>query len=156
MQLFLDCDGVVADFDTRALEVFGVPSRKAEEDLGTKRFWCDLQAYPNFYRDLPLMPDAMVLFKAVKHLRPGILTGVPPGGWAEPQKLAWRDYHFPGTKMICCRSKLKNHYCKPGDILVDDRLKYRHLWLETGGIFIHHTSAKDSIKQLRRMGVLTK
>lgn len=156
MQLFLDNDGVLADFDTRAMEVFGVPSRKAEEELGTKRFWCDLQSVPNFYRDLPLMPDALVLFKAVKHLRPIILTGCPPGGWAETQKQAWRDYNFPGVKMICCRSKLKSEYMRPGDVIVDDRLKYRHLWLEAGGIWVHHTSARDSIKRLRRMGVLNK
>lgn len=156
MQLYLDVDGVMADFDGPAERIFGLPSRKAEETLGTPRFWADLRSAPNFYRDLPLMPDALVLLNKVKHLRPIFLTGVPAGGWAEPQKIAWRDYHFPGVKMICCRSKEKRQHMKPGDTLVDDRLKYSHLWLEAGGIFVHHTSAEDSIKQLRRLGVLRK
>jgi len=38
---------------------------------------------------------------------------------------------------------------KPGDIIIDDYLKYRHLWVEAGGIFIHHISAVESLAALR-------
>ena len=34
---------------------------------------------------------------------------------------------------------------QPGDILIDDWPKYKHLWEEAGGIFILHTSAAQSI-----------
>jgi hypothetical protein len=37
---------------------------------------------------------------------------------------------------------------EPGDVLVDDREKHRDLWDNAGGVFIHHTSAEDSILQL--------
>ena len=37
-QLFIDCDGVLADFDTAARELFGQDSREAEESLGTPEF----------------------------------------------------------------------------------------------------------------------
>jgi hypothetical protein len=40
----------------------------------------------------------------------------------------------------------------PGDILVDDYLKYRHLWEEAGGVFIHHTSASNTLRQLAALG----
>lgn len=153
-QLFLDNDGVLANFDGPAERIFGVPSRKAEENLGTDRFWVDLQSYPNFYRDLPLMPDAMVLFNAVKHLNPIILTGCPRGGWAEPQKQAWGAEKFPDTKMICCASKDKRLYMKPGDVIIDDWPKYHDLWEEAGGIFILHTSAQESIAALFALGIL--
>jgi uncharacterized protein YfaT (DUF1175 family) len=43
---------------------------------------------------------------------------------------------------------------KPGDILIDDFDKYRHLWIEAGGIFIHHTSAAASIRALRELSIL--
>jgi hypothetical protein len=41
----------------------------------------------------------------------------------------------------------------PGDVLVDDYLRYRELWENAGGIFIHHVSAKESIRQLAAMGL---
>jgi hypothetical protein len=144
-QLFLDCDGVLADFDTYFEETFGSHPRKHEANHGTKRFWVDLHSHPDFYFKLPLMPDAVELYEAVKHYNPIILTGLPVGNWAEPQKLRWGAKHFPGTKMICCASKDKRNYMKPGDVLVDDWAKYKHLWEEAGGIFILHTSAAESL-----------
>jgi hypothetical protein len=153
--LFLDCDGVLADFDSHALSIFGIPSREFENLFGTSTFWRVLQEYQaGFYRTMPRMPDALVLFEAVEHLKPIILTGCPLGGWAEPQKMEWAAEHFPGTKMITCMSAEKRSHMKPGDILVDDYLKYRHLWEEAGGVFVHHTSADSSIAALYDLGVL--
>lgn len=103
-QLFLDCDGVLADFDTLAIRIFNQHPRKAEDLLGTDEFWRRLGDYENFYGNLPLMPDAMRLYAAVAHLHPIILTGCPPGEWSEPQKVAWAARHFPGVKIITCRS----------------------------------------------------
>lgn len=153
-QLFLDCDGVLANFDSYAEKVFGLPPRQAEAKLGTPRFWCDLQSHPDFYRNLPLMPDAMELFNAVRHLDPIILTGCPLGGWAEVQKTDWAAKHFPGTRIITTMSANKWDHMKPGDVLVDDYLKYKHLWEEAGGVFIHHTSAAKSIQALQDAGIL--
>lgn len=154
MQLFLDCDGVLADFDTYAEAIWGLPPRKAEAELGTKRFWCDLKSHEGFYEKLPLMPDARELFEAVEHLNPIILTGIPVGDWAEPQKRVWGAKHFPHTTMICCMSKDKRNHMQPGDVLVDDWPTYKHLWEEAGGVFILHTSAKESIAKLKEIGVL--
>ncbi len=149
-QLFLDCDGVMADFDTYSeAEVFGFPPRQAEERIGTEAFWKALESHEDFYNKLPLMPDAMELFLAVEHLNPIILTGLPLGEWAESQKRKWGNRHFPTTTMICCLSKDKRDHMKSGDVLVDDFLKYRDLWEGAGGIFIHHTSAKASIEALK-------
>jgi len=155
-QIFLDCDGVMADFDSYAEKIFGCPSRSAEAALGTKRFWCDLAGHDGFFCKLPLMADAMELYTAVKHLSPIILTAVPKSGrdWAEPQKRTWAKEHFPDTKVICCFAEEKRLHMQPGDILIDDWPKYKHLWEEAGGIFILHTSAAQSIAELKELGVL--
>jgi hypothetical protein len=153
-QIFLDCDGVLADFDSAARALFGQHPREAEKSLGTEEFWRRIRGQKNFYRHLALMADAMQLYNSVAHLKPIILTGCPHGGWAEPQKKAWAREHFPGVKMITCRSKEKFlHLEKPGDILVDDYFKYREFWVNAGGIFIQHVSAADSIRQLAANGV---
>jgi hypothetical protein len=153
-QLFIDCDGVLADFDTAARKLFGQDSREAEELLGTDEFWNRIIGHGDFYGSLPVLPDATELYRAVAHLKPIILTGCPRGGWAESQKIAWAAKHFPGVEMITCLSRNKYlHITSPGNILVDDYLRYKDLWEKAGGIFVHHLSAKESIRQLAALGL---
>lgn len=147
-QLYLDCDGVLADFDRGAEAVFGVPPRVFEQRHGRVRFWARLAQTPDFFYQLPLMPGATQLFAAVRHLHPVILTGLPRGDWAAAQKVRWAAHHFPGTKIITCFAADKRDHCLPGDVLVDDTLKYRHLWEEAGGLFIHHRDVEQTLKEL--------
>lgn len=154
-QLYLDCDGVLADFDQHFFDCFNMTPRLAEEKMGKETFWNIIQfGTDDFYKNLPLMPGANDLFDAVEHLRPLILTGCPLGGWAEPQKVDWGRHYFPGTPVVTCMSRDKRDYCKPGDVLVDDRPHYKDLWEEAGGIFILHTSAERSISALRFYNIL--
>lgn len=144
-RLYLDCDGVLADFDARAEEIFGGPTREWEEKNGTRAFWETIRETPNFFRDMPLMKDARELYESLEMYRPIVLTGVPQGGWAELQKVEWIHQHFPGTPIGLCKSREKKLYCRPGDVLVDDWDKYMKLWQEAGGNFILHESAAVSI-----------
>lgn len=131
-----------------------MPSSQAQATLGQHQFWRVLRAQSNFYGTLPLMPDARRLFDAVAHLHPIILTGCPLGGWAESQKQGWAAEHFPGTHIITCLAREKRLYLKPGDILVDDTLKFSELWEEAGGIFVHHTSAESTLSKLQQLEIL--
>jgi len=153
-RIFLDCDGVLADFDGGAARVLGMPPREYEHRFGLKRFWAALASTPDFFNTLELLADAMELYEAVRPLQPVILTGLPRGAWAEPQKRRWAARHFPGVEVITTTAALKREHCRPGDALVDDRDKYRHLWENAGGIFIHHHNATSSIEQLRRRSFL--
>jgi hypothetical protein len=147
-QLYLDCDGVLADFDEGVRRLLGMDPQAYMDRFGKGRFWQKLATAKDFYGTLPEMPDARELFDAVAHLDPVILTGLPIGKWAAPQKLRWAEAHFPGTKMITVMAVDKRNHCTEGDVLVDDTLKHRHLWEGAGGVFIHHTSAKASLAQL--------
>lgn len=152
MRIFLDCDGVLADFDSAFMAKFGHAPRDYEDKHGAKVFWRDIRLEaPNFYRELPLMPGARELFLAVRHHHPIILTGCPMGGWAEQQKIDWAAEHFPGVPIITCMARDKAQFCKPGDILVDDRLRYAGRWRDAGGVFIHHTDSSETIKALRKL-----
>lgn len=149
-QLFLDCDGVLADFDAGAKAVLGKTPDVFIARYGMGRFWQRLAHAPDFYARLPLMPGAMQLFEAVRHLDPIILTGLPRGNWAADQKVRWAAEHFPGTRIITCMAVEKRKHAQHGDVLVDDTLKHRHLWEEAGGIFIHHCSTADTLDALSR------
>ena len=149
-QLYLDCDGVLADFDKGATAVLGLPPDAFENRHGAGRFWRKLAAAPDFYFGLPLMDDAMELFEAVKHLNPVILTGLPRGNWAADQKVRWAAQYFPGTRIITTMARDKRNHAKEGDVLVDDQDRHRGLWEEVGGVFIHHRNARRSLAELAR------
>ena len=153
-QIYLDCDGVLADFDKGAEAILGMPPRVFEKRYNPGLFWKRLATAPDFFGNLEPMPDAFELYEAVKDRDPIILTGLPRGNWAEPQKRRWAERHFPGVEVITTTAALKREHCKKGDALVDDRDKYRHLWEGAGGIFIHHRNAVGSIRRLRERGFL--
>lgn len=147
-QLFLDLDGVLADFDGYYEDQFGV--RPNQDTYEPPEFWDCIRSHGSFYRDQPLMKDAMVLWNAVSHLNPIILSGIP---YSIPrvsvQKRLWVTEHFgTGVRLICCPSREKRSYGRPGDVLVDDRLKYAGYWIEMGGVFVHHKNAKATLTAL--------
>lgn len=153
-QIFLDCDGVLADFDRAAERLFHMTPRNAEEKFGRGVFWRRIRSAGHFYRNLSLAADAMELYRAVAHLNPIILTGVPIGGWAEEDKIAWAAEHFPGVPIVTCKAKEKfMHVRHAGDVLVDDYLKYKQQWEDAGGFFVHHISARGTVIQLAELGV---
>ena len=149
-QLYLDCDGVLADFDHGATAVLGLPPNDYEQRHGLGRFWQKIASAPDFYFGLPLMADAMILFEGVRHLNPIILTGLPRGNWAADQKVRWAAQYFPGTRIITTMARDKRDHAREGDVLVDDQLRHRARWEGVGGIFIHHRSAAESLAELAR------
>ena len=150
-RLFLDADGVLADFDRGARELLGMSPKAYIAKHGRGAFWKRLARAKNFYGSLPQMPDAPLLFEAVKHLKPTILTGLPLGTWAAPQKERWAAEHFPGVPIITCMARDKHKHMQPGDVLVDDREKHRPAYEEAGVVFVHHKNAEDSLRQLAKI-----
>ena len=95
---------------------------------------------PDYWLNLPQLPHAGEL---IAYLRPRgfkILTGLPVYGYdkAAREKPLWIKKHFGADiEVICCLTKDKSSYCRPGDILIDDReatitaVSYTHLTLPT-------------------------
>jgi 5'(3')-deoxyribonucleotidase len=150
-RLFLDADGVLADFDLAARRLLGMGPKEFIDARGRGTFWKRLAEAQNFYGSLPEMPDARVLFDAVKHLKPTILTGLPVGRWAAPQKVEWAAEHFPGVPIITCMARDKHLHMRPGDVLVDDREKHRAEYEAAGVVFVHHKNAEDSLRELAKI-----
>lgn len=152
MQLYVDMDGVIADFDTHYFNTFGVRACKIADDVD----WAKVRSVPDFYKNIPLMPDFNELWEYIKHFYPIVLTGVP--SVQVPEAADNKRWYIlnrvsPMTKVICCPSKEKYLHAKPGDVLIDDWDRYRHLWEGEGGIWITHTSAAATIERLRELGV---
>lgn len=159
-KLFIDLDGVLADFDKAVLELTGKAPDRDNLARADKDMWKAIDLAGTFYRDLDLMPDAMELWGHVKDHDPTILSGIPLTRGASEQKRQWCAEHLgPDAPVITCASKDKIHkanevtYVGWTPVLVDDWTKHRQVWIDNGGIFIHHTSAADSIRQLEELGL---
>ena len=150
-RLFLDADGVLADFDRGVRNLLKLHPKAFIAKHGRGTFWKRLANAQNFYGSLPEMPDARLLFDSVKHLSPTILTGLPLGNWGAPQKIEWAAEHFPGVPIITCMARDKHKHMHPGDVLVDDREKHRADYEAAGVVFIHHKNAEDSLRQLAKI-----
>lgn len=146
-QLFVDMDGVIADFDKGYELLTGKSPKKTDDNID----WKLIDSVGGFYRDLPLMPDFNILWNFIKYFDPILLSGIPkevPSAAAD--KRSWvTKYIGPSQPLITCLSKDKSlHIKSPGDILIDDWEKYMHIWTGKGGRWITHTDAQSTIKKL--------
>jgi len=150
-ELFVDLDGVLADFDAGVKRATG----SYPDELPPRRMWPQLARADGFYEHLDWMPDGRRLWDAVEPLRPTILTGLPLGRWAEPQKRAWCARELgEEVPVITCMSRDKAARAREAvpdgrtPVLVDDRERLRESWERMGGIFVHHTDAESTLRAL--------
>lgn len=151
-------DGLAADFEEQHQRHFGFGAKTANKLRGDID-WDAVNAIPNFFRDIPMMPDFPVLWEYVQTLPEGVfqgfLTGVPKemSDVAARNKREWIDSQpilGPKVRMTACRSREKFLHGIPGDILADDWDRYEKEWTGMGGLWVLHTSAEDTIRQLRK------
>ena len=144
--LYLDMDGVVADFDAYAIKTL---TRKID---GDERWapgeWRRLAANPRLYRDLERTPEADQLVEFCRRFceQRGyallFLTAIPKKNdvpWAFYDKVLWAQLRYPDIPvMFGPYSQDKQHHCGPGDILIDDRTSNITEWQAAGGVGILH------------------
>jgi len=143
--LYLDMDGVVADFDAYANAVLSV---RSENGVWQSETWRKLREHQRIYRDLPKTTEADDLVKfccdlcTSRNWRLIFLTAVPKGNdffWAFQDKLDWVRKYYPDIPVhFGPYSVDKQLHCLPGDILVDDRLSNIQEWTAAGGNAIRH------------------
>ena len=151
-QIFCDLDGVLVDFQKGVNDVFKGRS------YFKGNMWPALASTPGFYENLSWTKDGLILWEKIRELNPVILSGVPKGKWASPQKKNWvRSQLGVDVQVITCEPGDKCAYCPlcpPGSILIDNRQVLKDGWEAVGGIFILHRDAKSTIRELKRLGVL--
>lgn len=147
--LFLDLDGVMADFDGYFPVVFGIHPRELfyhqRMDLITK--------HPSFFRDLPPIEGALEFFQEIKDYRPVVLTSCPSANYAvaAQQKRAWVREHLGNEVMVlpvlggATKPLFLQH---PRDILIDDWSPTIEAWSLAGGAAILHRSYPATLDAL--------
>lgn len=153
--LYIDMDGVVADFDEYAFRTLGVPP---SQGIYPDNIWEQLAQNQRIYRDLIKTPYADQLieectdFALTRDYKLLFLTAVPKGNdikWAFYDKVIWAQNYYPNIPVhFGPFSKDKHQHCQPGDILIDDRISNIEEWRAAGGIAIHHTNINSTLYEL--------
>jgi 5'(3')-deoxyribonucleotidase len=158
MIVYLDMDGVLADFDRKTIELIG----KRLRDFPTSQSgWDAISDYKHIYSILDPMPDAhelvngILYYQSIHKFDVGILTAIPKLGRipdAQVHKQQWISKYFPELLPnfnIGPHAIDKQNHCKPGDVLIDDSHLNIPQWLEKGGYGIFHENAVSSLNSLR-------
>jgi 5'(3')-deoxyribonucleotidase len=157
-KIFVDLDGGVVDFDAE-MERIGFKRAEVEGNSKAKgRFWHEVGRKAHrgepFWGVMKPMADADVLWSYVKRYNPEILSATGHVGNATEEKHAWVKQHLGEVPTHLVRkSSDKAQFAAPTHILIDDRAKSIEPWVAAGGIGILHTSAADTIRQLKELGI---
>lgn len=157
--IYLDMDGVVADFNSYAKKLLNTDV--IMHSWPTEQ-WNKIASNPRLYRDLEktLEADRLVEFckqvcnKKMWNLL--FLTAVPKDNdmpWAFYDKVLWVHDRYPDIPvMFGPHSSDKWRHCENGDILIDDRVSNCEEWKNEGGYSILHEGDLDNtLSQLSKL-----
>lgn len=150
-KIFCDMDGVIVDFEKGyeklpdALELDGTYH-------STPEFWDPInKAGSEFWVNLDWTSDGKVLWEYIQESLPTILSSPSRRGFGSREgKKLWVERELPGVRLILEYSHNKQKYAKPDHILIDDRDSNIEQWRSKGGIGILHTSAEETINELKK------
>ena len=155
-KIYLDLDGVIADFSKRYKELYRIAPEEADKKKQFGKFFNDFIKTGQF-ATLDMMPDAKQLLSYLNS------TGVPVEILSSTarqesyneisrQKQMWLDKHkinYPAN--FVPGKSLKYKFADPESIIIDDTQSVIGDWIKAGGIGIHHTDALTTITMLRTL-----
>ena len=153
-KIYLDMDGVIADFNKRYKELYKIYPSEADDYKVFDGFFTKFIAGGEF-ATLDLMPDAMELIDYLRSL--SIPTEILSSTSSErrdadirKQKLEWLAKHnieFP--PILVPGKRHKKDYSNPNSLLIDDTSANIDQWRREGGIGILHTDTLTTINILK-------
>lgn len=164
--LYLDMDGVQADFFRAWAQMFGfenyrdMGSKAQQEENIMKLVNRGDEFVEKFFANLPMLPGGIKLLNFLhKHNIPYTILSAPLRHRHESSaagKRRWLDRHTPGKSKDAIFTSNKHHYATAGghpNVLVDDHGEKIAKWTQAGGIGIKHddATADETIKQLSKI-----
>jgi len=153
-KIYLDMDGVIADFDKRYKELYKMEPKEAENKKEFYKFFDNFITTKQF-ATLDLLPDAVLLLNYLSKLN--IPTEILSSTSSEKrdadiraQKLMWLQTHNIGFKVNLVPGKrLKKDFSNANSILIDDTPVNIDQWRREGGVGILHTDTMTTLGILK-------
>lgn len=154
-QIYSDMDGVITDFDSKFKSLSGgIPSSEYEQKYGKEKFW-ELISNKGvgFWVGMKWMPDGKEYWDYIKQYNPKLLSAPSRDKSSRLGKRLWVRNNLPGIELILRPADKKREFASPTSILIDDIESNINQWRQDGGIGILHTSAQNTIKELKKLGL---
>jgi len=162
-KIYLDMDGVIADFNSRFKDLSGIEPREFESKYGRKAFWdfIDEENKIKFWVGIPPMPGASELVSYISKHDYEILTAPSIKDQSRLGKNLWVRNHigdiFPSKPKVTFKFSKEKHKVKQNlsqfDILIDDRQSIINNWNNAGGFGILYQSTPQAIADLKKLGL---
>ena len=152
-KIYCDMDGVLVDFEKGYRELTGTYSKNHPDN---KSFWQPISdAGASFWANLDWMPDGEELWRYIKKYKPNILSAPSQDPSSRVGKEAWVKMNLKNNynKLYLYSRANKKLFAGENRILIDDMQQTIDEWNAAGGIGIHHTSAANTIKELKKLGL---
>jgi hypothetical protein len=154
--IYLDMDGVIADFNKRYRELYKIYPQDADTYKVFDKFFAQFIDSREFAK-LDLMPGAMDLINYLRAL--DIPTEILSSTSSEKrdvpireQKIEWLETHkidFPVN--LVPGKRHKKNYANPNSLLIDDTEQNISQWREAGGVAIHHKDVVSTLNILKSL-----
>lgn len=156
-RIFIDMDGVLADFDGSFLSTFG---KTCEECESKNEMWRLIHGHDEFFYNLPKMAGVKELLYAVRLAKFegqiqdwAVLTSAGSSDFMHvaQQKRRWIHGNVGHDIMVITvkdgldKAAFVQH---KGDILIDDWRKNCEAWEANGGVAIKYENAEQAIEDL--------
>lgn len=151
--IYLDLDGVIADFDKRFTELAGMGPREYEDSFGREKFWdfIDIKHKIKFFSKMDWMPEGKKLYNFIKQFDHKLLSAPSKNDASKVGKRIWAKENTPETQLILSPAHNKKNYADKSNILIDDRESNIQQWREAGGIGILFKSTDQVIDELKKI-----
>lgn len=171
--IYCDMDGVLVDFDKGFHELTGLTTHHADSqnkdefwDIFRKGIQDSGKTEEEYWANLEWMPDGKQLWDYIKPYHPYLLSApsvnidIPfnerykiENNESMRGKTTWAQRLDNLRKLYFKSASRKADFAHPNQILIDDKQSTIDAWNSNGGIGIFHTSAADTIKQLKELGI---
>ena len=152
--IYLDMDGVIADFEKRYKEIYRIHPKEAEKSNKYRHFFDDFIENNNFATLEPMEHalEAIVYLKKL-HVPTQILSSTANEEKYDAiskQKMIWlQKYGVTFNPIFVPGKRLKQEHAAPDRILIDDTESVINQWNAAGGIGILHKDWETTITILK-------
>lgn len=157
-KIYIDLDGVLANFWGRVCEIFG------KEPDNNRVIWHKLKEYPDLFLELKPLPYATIMFNKIYSVyddKCEILTAIPNielyGKSAAYDKKMWVMKYLNDRIIVNTvdSHSRKKEFCRGKNcILIDDYHKNISDWKSRGGTGILHKDWQTTCHELMIRGIL--